>query len=72
MARPSNLTKMSVEALIKMRDEIIENSQRQGGRLQSQLAALADGGWMGAARRRSGVQKGVAARSRDESRAEVP
>ena len=47
MARPSNLANMSVEALIKMRDEVIGNAQSEKpGELQRQLAALGlgDGG----------------------------
>ena len=44
MARPSNLASMSVEDLIKMRDDIGKILSGKVGQLQSQLAALADGG----------------------------
>jgi DNA-binding protein H-NS len=40
MARPSNLAKMSVEALIEMRDDIGKILSRKTEQLQSQLAAL--------------------------------
>jgi DNA-binding protein H-NS len=40
MARPTNLAKLSVEALIEMRDEIGEVLSSKTKQLQSQLAAL--------------------------------
>jgi DNA-binding protein H-NS len=40
MARPSNLASMSVEALLKMRDDIGKILSDKAGQLQSQLAAL--------------------------------
>jgi DNA-binding protein H-NS len=40
MARPSNLASMSVEALLKMRDDIGEILSSKTKQLQSQLAAL--------------------------------
>ena len=46
MARPSQLTSMSVEALLKLRDDIGNVLTRKAGQLQSQLAALGDGGWI--------------------------
>lgn len=46
MARPSKLTSMSVEALMKLRDDIGSVLSRKAAQLQSQLAALGDGGWI--------------------------
>jgi DNA-binding protein H-NS len=40
MARQSNLAKMSVEALLEMRDEIGKILNDKAGQLESQLAAL--------------------------------
>ena len=44
MARPSKLASMSVEALLQLRDEI-GSVLRKADQLQTQLAALGDGGW---------------------------
>jgi DNA-binding protein H-NS len=52
----TNLTTMSVEALLKLRDDIENALSRKAGHLQSQLAALTDGGWTSGANRR-GVSK---------------
>ena len=40
MARPLNLAKMSVEALIEMRDDIGKILSDKAGQLQTQLAVL--------------------------------
>ena len=45
MARPSKLASMSVEALLQLRDEVGSVLSRKAGQLQTQLAALGDGGW---------------------------
>src|ERR1700716_2591049 len=45
MARPSKLASMSVEALLQLRDEIGSVLSRKADQLQTQLAALGDGGW---------------------------
>jgi len=45
MARPSKLASMSVEALLQLRDDIGSVLSRKAGQLQTQLAALGDGGW---------------------------
>src|SRR3982074_412547 len=37
---------MSVEALIKLRDDIVKGLSSKVSHLQSQLAALGEGGWM--------------------------
>ena len=58
MARPSNLANMSVEALLQMRDEIGKILSSKVGQLQSQLAALADGGWTGNGKKAIGRPKG--------------
>jgi DNA-binding protein H-NS len=52
MARRSNLAKMSVEALLEMRDEIGKILSSKAGQLQSQLAALGlgNGGNRGASK----------------------
>jgi DNA-binding protein H-NS len=54
MARPSNLAKMSVEALIEMRDDIGKILSDKVGLLQSQLAALSDGGWVSSGKKAVG------------------
>ena len=46
MARPSKLASMSVEALLQLRDDIGSVLSRKAGQLQTQLAALRDGGWI--------------------------
>jgi len=46
MARPSKLAAMSVEALLQLRDDIGNILTQKVGQLQSQLAALGDGGWI--------------------------
>src|ERR1700704_5159843 len=45
MARPSKLTLMSVEALLQLRDDIGSVLSRKASQLQTQLAALGEGGW---------------------------
>ena len=45
MARPSKLASMSVEALLQLRDDIGSVLSRKASQLQTQLAALGDGGW---------------------------
>jgi DNA-binding protein H-NS len=45
MARTSKLASMSVEALLQLRDDIGSVLSRKAGQLQTQLAALGDGGW---------------------------
>ena len=46
MARPSKLASMSVETLVKMRDDIGNVLSSKVSQLESQLAALGDGGWI--------------------------
>ena len=58
MARPSNLASMSVEDLIKMRDDIGKILSGKVGQLQSQLAALADGGWVSSGKKAVGRPAG--------------
>jgi DNA-binding protein H-NS len=41
-----NLRSMSVEALLKLRDDVADVLSRKAGQLQSQLTALGDGGWI--------------------------
>jgi DNA-binding protein H-NS len=61
MARSSNLASMSVEALIKMRDDIGKILSNKVGQLQSQLAALGHDGWMGNGKKKAvGRPKGSA------------
>ena len=60
MARPSNLATMSVEALIKMRDEVIETLHRKGAELQRQLTALGNGGWVNSGKKAVGRPNGSA------------
>ena len=58
MARPSKLASMSVEALLQLRDEIGSVLSRKAGQLQTQLAALGDGGWMSSAKKAVGRPRG--------------
>lgn len=60
MGRTSNLAKMSVEALIEMRDDIGKILGDKVGQLQSQLAALGDGGWVSSSRKAVGRRNGSA------------
>ena len=54
MARPSKLASMSVEALIRLRDDIGRVLSRKAVQLQSELAALGDGGWITSGRKAAG------------------
>ena len=42
----SSLASMTVEALIQLRDDVIQALSRRSAELQSQLAVLDDGGWI--------------------------
>ena len=54
MARPSKLASMSVEALLQLRDDIGNILTQKVGQLQSQLAALGDGGWISSGKKAVG------------------
>jgi len=54
MARPSKLMSMSVESLMKLRDDIGSVLSHRAVQLQSQLAALDDGGWVTSGRKAAG------------------
>src|SRR6478672_9594203 len=58
MARPSKLASMSVEALLQLRDEVGSVLSRKAGQLQTQLAALGDGGWISSAKKAVGRLRG--------------
>ena len=58
MARPSKLASMSVEALLQLRDDIGSVLSRKAGELQTQLAALGDGGWVSSAKTAVGRPRG--------------
>jgi DNA-binding protein H-NS len=58
MARPSKLALMSVEALLQLRDDIGSVLSRKAGQLQTQLAALGDGGWISSAKKAVGRPRG--------------
>src|SRR6478672_11936691 len=58
MARPSKLASMSIEALLQLRDDIGSVLSRKAGQLQTQLAALGDGGWISSAKRAVGRPRG--------------
>jgi hypothetical protein len=45
---------MSVEALLQLRDDIGSVLSRKAGQLQTQLAALSDGGWISSAKKAVG------------------
>jgi DNA-binding protein H-NS len=54
----ANLASMSVEALLKLRDDIGRVLNKKAGQLQSQLAALGDGAWSGTTDKRASRMKG--------------
>jgi DNA-binding protein H-NS len=56
----SDLASMSVEALIKMRDEVIQTLSRKSDEIQRQLAALGDGGWVSSGKKAVGRPNGSA------------
>ena len=58
MARPSKLSSMSIDALIKLRDDIGSALSRKAGQLQSELAALGEGGWLTAGKKAVGRPRG--------------
>jgi DNA-binding protein H-NS len=58
MARPSKLASMSVEVLLQLRDEIGATLSRRATQLQTQLAALGDGGWITSAKTAVGRPRG--------------
>ena len=58
MARPSKLASMSVEALLQLRDDIGNILTQKVGQLQSQLAALGDGGWISSGKKAVGRPRG--------------
>ena len=58
MARPSKLAAMSVEALLQLRDDIGNILTQKVGQLQSQLAALGDGGWITSGKKAVGRPRG--------------
>jgi len=49
---------MSVEALLQLRDDIGSVLSRKAGQLQTQLAALGDGGWVSSAKKAVGRPRG--------------
>jgi DNA-binding protein H-NS len=49
---------MSVDALLEMRDEIGKILSGKVGQLQSQLAALGDGGWVSSGKKAVGRPRG--------------
>jgi DNA-binding protein H-NS len=68
MARPSNLSVMSVDALLKLRDDIGAVLGRKADELKGQLSRLTGGGDVGNGRKKKGrATKGrkVAAKYRD-------
>src|ERR1700674_3459847 len=69
MARPSNLSVMSVDALLKLRDDIGAVLSRKADELKGQLSRLTGGGGsdVGSGRKKGRATKGrkVAAKYRD-------
>ena len=53
----SDLASMSVEALIKMRDEVIQTLSRKSSEIQRQLTALGEG-WVSSGKKAVGRPKG--------------
>ena len=66
MARPKNLAKMSLEALIELRDNITATLSAQAAELQKQLSRLSGTGGVGGARRgrKPGRPRGSALKGR--------
>ena len=58
MARPSKLASMSVEALVKLRDDICNVLTSKVSQLERQLAALGDGGWITSGKKAVGRPRG--------------
>jgi DNA-binding protein H-NS len=58
MARPSKLASMSVEVLLQLRDDIGNILTQKVGQLQSQLAALGDGGLITSGKKAVGRPRG--------------
>lgn len=74
MARPKSLAKMSLDALLDLRDSVTKAIGEQADNLRAQLSALTGGGDAGSAKRRGRPAKGsklkgrkVAAKYRDKS-----
>src|ERR1700694_6066193 len=71
MARPSNLSLLSIDALFKLRDDVSAVLSRKTDELKSQLSRLTDGDWgsFGATGRKAGGLKGrkVPIKYRDKS-----
>jgi DNA-binding protein H-NS len=67
MARPSNLSSMSVEALLKLRDDIGATLSRKADELKGQLSRLTGRGDVGGGRKKGRATKGrkVAAKYQD-------
>jgi DNA-binding protein H-NS len=58
MARQSKFASMSVETLLKMRDDIGKVLSSKVGQLESQLAALGKGGWITSGKKAVGRPRG--------------
>jgi DNA-binding protein H-NS len=54
----SSLASMTVEALIQLRDDVIQALSRRSAELQSQLAVLEDGGWISSGKKVVGRPRG--------------
>ena len=54
----SSLASMTVEALIQLRDDVIQALSRRSAELQSQLAVLEDGGWVSSGKKAVGRPAG--------------
>jgi DNA-binding protein H-NS len=54
----NSLASMTVEALIQLRDDVIQALSRRSAELQSQLAALGDGGWVSSGKKAVGRPAG--------------
>ena len=54
----SSLASMTVEALIQLRDDVIQALSRRSAELQSQLAVLDDGGWISSGKKVVGRPRG--------------
>jgi DNA-binding protein H-NS len=60
----ANLASMSVEALLQLRDNVERILTRKANQLQSQLAALGDGGWISLSKKAVGRPRGSSLKGR--------
>jgi DNA-binding protein H-NS len=60
----TNLASMSVDALLKLRDDIGRVLSRKADELQNQLATLGDGGWISSGKKARGKRRASSLKGR--------